>query len=162
MAHRIYIVDDDHFLLNLYATKFKAAGEDVTAFGSAEMLLETLRKGGPAPAAVLLDLIMPGMDGFTAIETIKKEGLAKGAKLIILSNEGQDAEIARAKTLGVDGYITKASAIPSEVLAEVSRTIGSASPPATQGAVAAPTAPPTPATPATPATPPAPPPPPVS
>lgn len=128
MAHRIYLVDDDRFLLDLYAAKFKNVGDEVTTFTSAEDLLADLRKsaGGsaPSPEALLIDLIMPGIDGFTALETIKKEGLAKGTKLIILSNEGQDAEIERARALGIDGYIVKASAIPSEVLAEVSRTIG--------------------------------------
>lgn len=125
MAHRIYLVDDDRFLLNLYAAKFKSSGEDVTAFGGGEELLATLRKqDGDAPDAILFDLIMPVMDGFTLLETIKKEGLAKGAKLIILSNEGADAELERAKSLGADGYIVKASAIPSEVLAEALRIIG--------------------------------------
>ena len=135
MAHRIYLVDDDRFLLDLYTTKFKSVGEEVTAFTGAEELLEELRKdaGGAAaaPDAILVDLIMPGMDGFTLLETMKKEGLAKGAKLIILSNEGADAEIERARALGVDGYIVKASAIPSEVLAEVIRTIDTTAPQAT-------------------------------
>ncbi len=133
MAHRIYLVDDDRFLLDLYAAKFKSAGDEVTAFPSASELLADLRKGvsdgSPAPDALLIDLIMPDIDGFTALETVKKEGLAKGTKLIILSNEGQDAEIERARTLGIDGYIVKASAIPSEVLAEVTRTIGQESSP---------------------------------
>ena len=129
MAYRIYLVDDDRFLLNLYASKFTKAGHDVTTFGSAEELLASLRKAAseaqPSPDAVMVDLIMPGIDGFSAIETIHKEGLAKGARIIILSNEGQDAEIEKARTLGVDGYITKASAIPSEVLSETARIIGS-------------------------------------
>jgi CheY-like chemotaxis protein len=133
MAHRIYLVDDDRFLLNLYAAKFTAAGEHITSFGSAEELLAFLRsareKNEPAPDAILIDLIMPGMDGFTALEMVKKEGLAPGTKLIILSNEGQEAEIERARTLGVDGYIIKASAIPSEVLEEVVRTITANQPP---------------------------------
>lgn len=124
MAHRIYLVDDDRFLLNLYASKFKSAGEEVAAFASGEEFLAALRKDAAVPDAILVDLIMPGIDGFTLLETIKKEGLAKGAKLIILSNEGADAEIERARALGIDGYIVKASAIPSEVLAEVVRTIG--------------------------------------
>src|SRR3989344_3884858 len=128
MAHRIYLVDDDRFLLDLYTTKFKSVGEEVTAFTGAEELLEELRKdaGGAAaaPDAILVDLIMPGMDGFTLLETIKKEGLGRGAKLIILSNEGADAEIERARLFGVDGYSVKGSAMPSEVRAEVTRTIG--------------------------------------
>ena len=133
MAHRIYLVDDDRFLLDLYAAKFKNAGDEVTVFTSAEELLAQLRKSGTdapmPPDALLIDLIMPGIDGFTALETIKKEGLAKGTKLIILSNEGQDAEIEKARALGIDGYIVKASAIPSEVLAEVTRTIAQPAPP---------------------------------
>jgi DNA-binding response OmpR family regulator len=124
MAYKIYIVDDDRFLLDLYSVKFKDAGHDVIVFGGGEELLAALRKGDTAkPDAVLLDLIMPGTSGFEALETIRKEHLAKGAKIIILSNQGQDSDIEKAKKLFVDGYIIKASAIPSEVLAETIRTI---------------------------------------
>lgn len=124
MAYRVYLVDDDRFLLDLYAVKFKNAGHEVTVFGSGEDLLSGLRKEGvAAPDAILLDLIMPGIGGFGALETIRKEKLAKGSKIIILSNQGQDSDLERAKKLLADGYIIKASAIPSEVLAETLRTI---------------------------------------
>ena len=129
MAYRVYLVDDDRFLLDLYAIKFKNAGHEVSVFGSGEDLLAALRKKeAPAPDAVLLDLIMPGVGGFEALEAIRKENLAKGAKIIILSNQGQDSDIERAKKLSADGYIIKASAIPSEVFAETLRTIESGSP----------------------------------
>jgi len=131
MAHRIYLVDDDRFLLSLYAAKFKDADYAPTTFGGAEELLAQLRKDAASaspPDAILLDLIMPGMDGFTALETIRKEGLATNSKIIILSNEGQDAEVDRAKKLSADGYIVKASAIPSEVLSEVARIMGARAP----------------------------------
>ncbi len=123
MAYRIFLTDDDRFLLDLYAMKFKNAGHEVNTFSGAEELLATLRKGGEKPDAILLDIIMPGMDGFQALSAIRKEELAKGAKVIILSNQGQDADLEKAKQLGADGYIVKASAIPSEVLAETIRTI---------------------------------------
>lgn len=124
MAYRIYIVDDDRFLLDLYAVKFRGAGHDVSVFGGGEDLLASLRKKDSAtPDAILLDLIMPGMSGFEALETIRKENLAKNAKIIILSNQGQDSDIEKAKKLSADGYIIKASAIPSEVLAETLHTI---------------------------------------
>jgi CheY-like chemotaxis protein len=124
MAYRVYLVDDDRFLLDLYAVKFKDAGHEVSPFGGGEDLLAALRKeGAAAPDVILLDLIMPGIGGFEALETIRKENLAKGSKIIILSNQGQDADIEKAKQLSVDGYIIKASAIPSEVLAETIRTI---------------------------------------
>lgn len=123
MAYSIYLVDDDRFLLDLYAVKFKNAGHEVSVFGGGEELLTALRKGGKKPDAVVLDIVMPGTDGFATLETIRKEKLAEGAKVIMLSNQGQSADIERAKKLGAEGYIIKASAIPSEVLAEVVRVI---------------------------------------
>ena len=115
--YRIYLVDDDRFLLDMYAVKFKNAGHEVTARQGGEALLDLLRKGA-APDVILLDIIMPGMDGFQVLETIAKEKLAPNAKVIILSNQGQDRDVEKAKALGAAGYIVKAYAIPSEVLAE--------------------------------------------
>ncbi|MBU6214584.1 response regulator [Patescibacteria group bacterium] len=127
MIYRIYLVDDDKFLLDLYAVKFKNSGHDVYSFASGEELLAALHKADTKdPDAILVDLIMPGMGGFEAIEEIRKENLIPHTKIIILSNQGQDSDIERAKQLAADGYIVKASAIPSEVLAETVRTIEAA------------------------------------
>lgn len=120
--YRLYLVDDDRFLLDMYAVKFKAAGHTVTAFSSGEEVLETLRKE-PAPDALLLDIVMPGMTGFEILEVIKRENLAETAKVIVLSNQGQESDIAKARELGADGYIIKASAIPSEVFSETMKII---------------------------------------
>jgi DNA-binding response OmpR family regulator len=123
MAYKVYLVDDDRFLLDLYAVKFKNAGHEVSIFNGGEDLLTALRKeGAPSPDAILLDLIMPGVNGFETLEAIRKEKLAPGA-LVVLSNQGQDADIEKAKQLSADGYIIKASAIPSEVFAETMRII---------------------------------------
>ncbi|MDB4992012.1 MAG: two component transcriptional regulator, two-component system, OmpR family, response regulator [Parcubacteria group bacterium] len=123
MAYRIYLVDDDRFLLDMYAVKFKAAGHEVTAFQGGMAVLEALRKD-PAPDAVLLDVVMPEIDGFGVLEIIRKEKLGGPAmKVIILSNQGQPSDVERATTLKVDGYIIKASAIPSEVYSETIRII---------------------------------------
>ncbi len=129
MAYRIYLVDDDRFLLDLYAVKFKNSGHEANVFSGGEDLLAVLRKKDAVrPDAILLDLIMPGMTGFEALEAIRKENLAKGTKIIILSNQGQDSDIEKAKQLAADGYIIKASAIPSEVLAETLRIIEGGAP----------------------------------
>jgi CheY-like chemotaxis protein len=118
MSYKIYLVDDDRFLLDMYAVKFKAAGHDVTANQGGEELLKTIKEKG-APDAILLDIIMPGMDGFQVLEAIRKDNLVPPTtKVIVLSNQGQDADIEKAKQLGAAGYIVKASAIPSEVLTE--------------------------------------------
>lgn len=120
--YRIYLVDDDRFLLDMYAVKFRAAGHEVTAFQGGELALEALRKD-PAPDALLLDIVMPGIDGFEILETIKKENLTKETKIIVLSNQGQESDLERAKSLGAVGYIIKASAIPSEVFSETIKII---------------------------------------
>jgi CheY-like chemotaxis protein len=122
MAYRIYLVDDDRFLLDMYALKFKNAGHEVTAFQSPEDALAALRKD-PVPDAVLLDIVMPGMTGFEMLETIRREKVAPSAKYIVLSNQGQDNDLEKAKELSAAGYIIKASAIPSEVYAETIKII---------------------------------------
>lgn len=120
--YRIYLVDDDRFLLDMYAVKFRAAGHEVTAFSGGEELLEALRTQ-PAPNALLVDIVMPMMTGFEILAQIKKEKLAPDMKRIVLSNQGQESDLDEAKSLEVDGYIIKASAIPSEVFTETIRII---------------------------------------
>ncbi len=120
--YRLYLVDDDRFLLDMYAVKFKAANHEVTAFSGGEEVLKALREL-PAPDALLLDIVMPEVDGFDVLETIHTEQLVPTTKLIVLSNQGQESDIERAKSLGAHGYIIKASAIPSEVYTETLRII---------------------------------------
>ena len=110
----ILIIDDDGFLLDMYARKFKGCGMDVEAVTDPAVALDKLRKGGEY-SMLLVDVIMPGMSGFEFLEAVHKEGLAKKSAIVVLSNQGQDADIERAKSLGAKGYIIKASAIPSEV-----------------------------------------------
>src|ERR1700757_4952707 len=110
-TYHIYLTDDDRFLLDMYAVKFKAGGHEVTAFQSGGDVLEALRSK-PAPDALLLDIVMPEIDGFQVLETIKKEKLGPEMKTIVLSNQGQEADIEKAESLGAAGYIIKASAIP--------------------------------------------------
>lgn len=115
--YRIYLVDDDRFLLDMYAVKFKNAGHEVRAFQSPEEFIAALRSD-PAPDAVLIDVVMPGLTGFEAIEVVRRDKLAEGMKVIFLTNQGLDQDLEKAKELKADGYIIKASAIPSEVFTQ--------------------------------------------
>ena len=120
--YRIYLVDDDRFLLDMYAVKFRAAGHDITPFPGGEDVLKALREQ-PAPDAVLLDIVMPNVDGFQVLTAIHDEKLAPTTKVIVLSNQGQQSDIEKATALGAKGYIIKASAIPSEVYSETIKII---------------------------------------
>ena len=64
---------------------------------------------------------MPGMDGFDVLEAIKSEKLAPKALIIMLTNQGQLTDINKAKSFGINGYIIKATTIPSEVVQDVTR-----------------------------------------
>ena len=116
--YKILIVDDDKFLLDMYAVKFKQSGFEVAAsLGSMEAL--TKLKDGFLPDIILTDILMPVMSDFELLSEIKKEDLAKDAKIIILSNMGEKTDIDRDRKLKVDGYIIKASMVPSEVVNKV-------------------------------------------
>ncbi len=118
LKHRILITDDDKFLLEMYALKFTEDGFEVdTAFSAAEAL--TKIEQGFEPNICLVDVIMPIMDGFQMVEELKKRNMHQKATIIILSNLGQKEDIERALALGVDGYIVKATATPSEVVSKV-------------------------------------------
>lgn len=116
-SKKILIVDDDKFLLDIYSLKFKSGGFEIdTAFGG-EDALKKIREA--APDILLLDIVMPGMDGIEVLKKIKDEKIGGGMTIIILSNQSQQSDIDKATALGVDGYIIKASSTPSEVLVKV-------------------------------------------
>ncbi len=120
--YKILIVDDDKFLLDMYAVKFEQSGFEVAAsLGSMEAIARL--KDGFLPNVILTDILMPAMSGFEFLSEIKKEGLAKEAKTIILSNMGEKTDLDRGEELKVDGYIIKASMVPSEVVNKVTEVI---------------------------------------
>jgi CheY-like chemotaxis protein len=121
---KILIVDDDNFLLDMYSLKFTERGFDVSASLGSIDALQKLR-GGLIPDILLLDIVMPTMDGFEVLEALKKEGLAKGVAKIILSNRGQKEDIERGISLGAKGYIIKATATPTEVVNKVTEIVES-------------------------------------
>jgi CheY-like chemotaxis protein len=115
---KILIVDDDKFLLSMYSMKFEKNGFEVKVASNGPDAIDML-KGGFKPDALLMDIIMPIMDGLATVEQIKKENLAPDSIVVMLTNQGLVSDINRAKELGVHGYIVKATTIPSEVVEEV-------------------------------------------
>ncbi len=115
---KILIVDDDNFLLDMYALKFSQNNFEVYTAGNGVQALEKV-KGGLCPDVILMDIIMPEMDGFEMLETINKEHLCAGVTKIVLSNRSEQGDIERGKALGVAGYIVKANSTPTEVIEQV-------------------------------------------
>lgn len=119
---RILIVDDDAFLLDMYSIKFTQNGFAVSTCPGTLEALEKLRNE-EAPEVLLVDIVMPAMDGFEFLAKINEEGLATHATKIVLSNLGQQEDIDKGIALGASGYIVKASATPSEVVTKVEEVL---------------------------------------
>ena len=114
--NKILIVDDDSFLLDMYSMKFSQNGFEVQSAISGVQALKKMEDGF-GPDIILLDIIMPVMDGFEFMEKIKNQNLSPNSIKIVLSNRGQ--HIDRGKELGASGYIVKANTTPSEVIVQV-------------------------------------------
>lgn len=114
----ILIVDDDEFLLDMYAVKFRELGFSVEISFSGQEALDKIR-GGLNPNIILLDVIMPNMDGFEFLQMIKKGNLLKDTKIIILTNLGQKEDIKKGMELGASDYVVKAYFTPSEIVQKV-------------------------------------------
>jgi CheY-like chemotaxis protein len=120
---KVLLLDDDKFLADMYGMKFTQEGYEVNACLSVNDAIAVLKKGFD-PDAVVFDIVMPEHDGFSFLQMLTSEQLAKHAVKIALTNQSDDAEREKATQLGADRYIVKASMIPSEVVTAVSEEIG--------------------------------------
>lgn len=117
---KVLIVDDDKFLLNMYSVKFSKRDFQVESALSGGEALNKIKEGY-TPDIILLDIVMPVMDGFELLEKIRTEKLVPNSLIIMLTNQGQLSDIEKAQSFGINGYIIKATTIPSEVVEEVER-----------------------------------------
>jgi len=115
---KILIVDDDTFLLDMYAFKFSQHNFEVYTASDGLQVIEKL-KDKLSPDIILMDIIMPDMDGFEMLEKINKDNLSPDSTKIILTNKSQQSDIDRGNNLGASGYIVKASSTPAEVINQV-------------------------------------------
>jgi CheY-like chemotaxis protein len=116
--YKVAIVDDDKFLVDMYASKFGLFSVEVEAFNSTESFFEKL-KSGLSVDLILLDIVMPGMTGLEALVKMRNENIGAGIPIVMLTNQNDEKDINLAKENGVVGYIVKSSATPSEVVNQV-------------------------------------------
>ncbi len=116
MPHTIAIIEDESVLRDVLVKKFEHEGFTVHAAADGEQGLEIIRTH--APDAVLLDIVMPKMNGYEVLRALTEAGGAV-PPIIIISNSGQPVEIDKAMGLGARDYIVKAQITPEEVVAKV-------------------------------------------
>ena len=101
----------------MYALKFKESGLELLLAADGLTGLEIAKK--ELPAVILLDIMMPKMDGFAVLTELKKDNSTKNVPVIMLSNLGQDNDIEKGKKLGANDYIVKASMTPTQVIDKI-------------------------------------------
>ena len=116
----ILLVEDDPFLIDIYATKLKEAGFEISVAEDGEEALMKIQE--KKPDLVLLDIILPHTDGWEILEKIKEQKL-KGFKVVVLSNLGEKEDIEKGMRLGADKYLVKAHLTPSEVVREIEKIL---------------------------------------
>lgn len=118
---KILLIEDEEMLANMYEVKFKNEGYDLVKAMDGAMGLELAKS--TTPDFILLDIIMPKMDGFSVLKTLKEDAVTKNIPVMLLTNLGQDEDVQRGKQLGAVGYLVKANITPSEVVASVKREL---------------------------------------
>jgi len=114
MAKKILIIEDDKFLRKVINKKLSKEGYLVVEAIDGEKGLEAIE--GEKPDLILLDLILPGMDGFEVLAKMKKESSLSRIPVIILSNLGEKEEIDKGFKMGATDYLVKAHLIPGEIV----------------------------------------------
>ena len=117
----ILLVEDDPFLIDIYKTKLSEAGFEVEVAKDGEMALEKVKQ--KKPALVLLDIVLPRMDGWETLRRLKKENNLNDLKIIILSNLGQKDEVEKGFKLGAIKYLIKSDYTPSEIVEEIKKIL---------------------------------------
>ncbi|MCX6764600.1 MAG: response regulator [Candidatus Nealsonbacteria bacterium] len=118
----ILIVEDDKFLRDLMNQKLIREGFDTAEAVDGEEGIIKIKE--VKPDLVLLDLILPGIDGFEVLTKVKEDPTLSGIPIIVLSNLGQKDDIERGLQLGAKDYLIKAHFTPGEVIEKIKNILG--------------------------------------
>lgn len=118
----ILVVEDDKFLRDLIAQKLLKEGFDVIEAVDGEQGVEKIAE--EKPDLVLLDLILPGIDGFEVLSKTKENPALVDIPVIVLSNLGQKDDIEKGLNLGAVDYLIKAHFTPGEIIEKIKKIFG--------------------------------------
>ncbi|HNW71527.1 MAG TPA: response regulator [Candidatus Paceibacterota bacterium] len=123
MAKTVFIIEDDTFLQGLEATKLKKEGYDIQTAINADGVIDIIKRKVKIDL-VLLDLMLPDVDGFEILKIIKKEQELVNVPVIIFSNLSEEKDIEKAKGLGINQFMVKSNFSLDELTAKVKELIG--------------------------------------
>lgn len=127
----ILLVEDDPFLIDIYKTKFKEENFNLEVIRNGSEALKKIKEKNLHPLKykkvwpdlLILDIVLPEMDGWQILEQLNKDEKLREIKVIIFSNLGQKEEVEKGLKLGASKYLVKAYFTPSEVIEEVKKIL---------------------------------------
>ncbi|GAA3605741.1 response regulator transcription factor [Agrococcus terreus] len=119
MSGRVLVVDDDRDIRDLVAIKLESAGLDVETRPDGPQGLEAALDG--SWAAIVLDVMMPGMSGIDVLRSLRERGVQ--TPVILLTARGQEKDVEAGFAAGADDYVTKPFS-PRALLARVTAALG--------------------------------------
>jgi len=117
----VLIVEDDVFLADIYKKKFEMEGFKVSVSDNGEKAISDIAK--KSPDIVLLDILLPKLDGFAVLEHLKADKATSGVPVILLTNLGQKDDVEKGLEMGAVDYLIKAHFKPSEVVDKVKKVL---------------------------------------
>lgn len=108
-------------LADMYATKFSMEGFTAAQANDGQAGFDAATAN--PPDIILLDIIMPKLDGFTVLKQLREQDATKEVPIILLTNLGQDEDIKKGKELGATDYFVKANHTPAEVVNKVKEVL---------------------------------------
>lgn len=118
---KILIIEDDKFMRELLTRKLQGEGMEVGVAQDGEEAIKKIKE--ELPKLVLLDLILPGLNGFEVLKEIKSNPATAKIPVIILSNLGQTEEVEKGLKLGADDYLIKAHFTPDEIVDKIRKVL---------------------------------------
>ena len=118
---KILLVEDDEFLANMYRAKLEIENYEVVMALNGEAGLHMAEE--KKPDLILLDIVMPKMNGFEVLNHLKSDKDLKKIPVILLTNLGQKEDVEKGLKLGADEYLIKAHFLPSEVISKINKML---------------------------------------
>ncbi len=118
---KILIVEDDKYLINAYRVRLKKDGFEIKMAMNGEEALQALQDY--TPDLILLDLVMPGKDGFITLAELKANPKWKNIPVIVSSNLGQKEDIEKAKAAGAQDYLIKTEVNLEDIVAKIDKIL---------------------------------------
>jgi DNA-binding response OmpR family regulator len=104
-------------IVGMYKTSLEKEGFEVLTTDRGSEALELVKR--EKPEVVLLDIILPEIDGFTILKELKEDPNTKKIPVLMLTNLGQESDQGKGKTMGADGYFVKAQHTPNDIILKV-------------------------------------------